>query len=403
MKEKLFLKVVVVILLMSIHAWGADLRKGPYLIYTGTNTQMKMLWQLYETQTCKLTWRQFAAHPLGSVVTREYGTDHQHAYVIQGLTPGAEYHYTLSVGDDDYTGSFYAAPAEDDISLKFMVYGDSRLFPDTHNEVAGAMVAAYMDDPGFQKLVISVGDLVTDGDNEMNWDLELFDPQQENIHEMMASLPLQSCMGNHDLPGDLFKKYLPYPYVTDMYWSFDYGPAHFAIIDQFAEGYGVIGNTQIEWLEDDLALTEKKWKFIVLHGPGYGAGTHANVQEVQDAIQPLCEDYNVSIVFAGHNHNYSRAVVNGVNHVTSGGGGCHLYPVDVNYPFIVAAVEAHHFCKIDINRGLLTLSAETIDGIVLDKVTISAKENDRFQGDFSGEQNVNSAGGGCFIENLWSY
>ena len=48
---------------------------------------------------------------LGVADTTEYGTDHQHKYNITGLTPGTKYYYRVTMGSNNWTGNFYAAPA----------------------------------------------------------------------------------------------------------------------------------------------------------------------------------------------------------------------------------------------------------------------------------------------------
>jgi hypothetical protein len=167
----------------------------------------------------------------------------------------------------------------------------------------------------------------------------------------------------------LFEKYFPYPFVGDRYWSFDYGPAHFVMMDQYTQ-YGP-GSPQLAWIESDLASTDKPWRFICLHEPGWSAGGgHANDSAVQDYIQPLCEVYGVAIVFGGHNHYYARAEVDGVEHITTGGGGAPLYAPDTTYPNVVAARMAYHYCTVEIDRNMLAFKAQTPAGEVIDEFTL---------------------------------
>ncbi|MBI3683978.1 MAG: metallophosphoesterase, partial [Acidobacteria bacterium] len=92
------------------------------------------------------------------------------------------------------------------------------------------------------------------------------------------------------------------------------------------------GSAQLEWLAADLAASRKTWKFVLLHEPGWSAaGGDPNNSSVQAYVEPLCEQNGVSIVFAGHNHFYSRAALNGVTHITTGGGGAPL-----NIPIVFA-------------------------------------------------------------------
>ena len=344
-------------------------RKAPYLIYPGKNTEMQLNWQLRETSTCRLDWGIDTLYGMGNITTTEYGNDHQHTVTFRNLIPNTKYYYRVTMGKDIFKGSFRTAPRGDDPSANFMVYGDSRSFPKTHNDVAGAMVSTYTEDESFQSLIFSVGDIVSNGNSEANWDKQLFNQSYPQIQTMLAHVPFQSCMGNHEGRGLLFVKYLTYPFVDGRYWSFDYGPAHFVIFDQYVRR-GAKFTEQVEWMKDDLSNTDKPWKFIVLHEPGWAAGRHENDKTVQNTIQPICEEYGVSILFAGHNHNYARAVVNGVHHVTTGGGGAPLYDVNEEDPYIVTAKKANHFCKVEINGTLLTFSVVTPDGTVIDQFVI---------------------------------
>jgi hypothetical protein len=345
------------------------MRKAPYLIYTGDVSEMQVLWQLISTATCTIDWGIDTTYSLGSVQTNEYGSDHQHTYTIENLTPATKYYYRIKHNQEVHTGSFRSAPDTNETDIKFFAYGDTRSNPGTHNQVAAAMVETYIEDEDFQSLIIVVGDLVNNGDSESDWDNQFFDPSYSNIQEMLATLPYQSCMGNHEDSGVLFTKYFPYPFVAGRYWSFDYGPAHFAVVDQYTS-YAP-GSAQLTWLENDLASTTKPWKFIYLHEPGWSAGGHSNEVPVQLYIQPLCEEYGIPIVFGGHNHYYARAEVNGVQHITTGGGGAPLYQPDLNYPNIITATMANHFCTIEIGDDLLSFKAIKPDGTVIDSFNSS--------------------------------
>jgi hypothetical protein len=344
------------------------MRKAPYVLFAGNNTRMRVEWQLILSDTCLFEWGEDTSYSRASLETAEYGDDHQFSRTVAGLTPGQMYYYRVTAGGNQYTGSFRAAPADDAVAVKFFAYGDTRTYPADHDDVAALMVSKYAADPDLQTMTLNVGDLVSDGDIESNWDDQFFDPAYTNIQAVLGNLAYQACIGNHEGSGDLFVKYFPYPYVSDRYWSFDYGPAHFVVVDQYVS-YST-GSAQLNWIENDLAATTKPWKFIYLHEPGWGGGSHSNNINVQTYIQPLCEQYGVYMVFAGHNHNYVRAVVNGVQHITTGGGGAPLYAPNLTWPNVVTGTMAHHFCIVDIDRGVLHFSAITKDDVLIDSLTI---------------------------------
>ncbi len=173
----------------------------------------------------------------------------------------------------------------------------------------------------------------------------------------------------------LFKKYFPYQFVKNAYWSFDYGPAHFVILDQFEKDSKgeEMSKEQIRWVEQNLKSSYKPWKFIILHVPGWSALKdihHYNNKIVQKSIQPLLEKYNGTAVFGGHNHFYATAVINGIYHITTGGGGANLHSPDRSMENIAKAEKAYHYCRIQIDGNSLKFEAIKLDGSVIDSFTI---------------------------------
>ena len=335
-----------------------------------------MLWQLSTKAVCELDWGEDTggapSYPYGAT-TVEYGSDHQHKYDIYNLKPGIKYNYRVTVEASEYTGSFCAGPPDFARNVKFLAYGDTRTFPADHQTVTSRMLETFTNDPNYQTFTLHVGDWVTNGDDETDWDDEFFNRSYSDTLQMQANLPLQGCMGNHEYTGVGFAKYFPYTFVNPgngLYWSFDYGPVHVAVLDQYSGGgwsadeHGLIlGEQQLTWLENDLASSDKDWKFVMFHTPGWSAGHPSvpwddpdgemNDQIIQNDVQPLCEQYGVDIIFAGDLHYYARCDVNDVHHITTGGGGAPLHDPTLdpeNRPPSLEGgpVSTYEFCKIDI-------------------------------------------------------
>ncbi len=343
-------------------------RKQPYLVPDVDPGTMRVLWQARDTEPGLVEWGLDASCSLGSAETAEYGEEHQHACTLPALAPGLRYHYRVTYAGEVFADSFPAPPAPADARISLLAYGDTRSYPADHDAVASWMLAdAETGDPR-PCLVLNVGDMVSLGTSEMVWDLELFSPAYPHILRLLGSLPMYTAVGNHEQAGPLFARYFPYQFVGARYWSFDRGPVHVVVVDQYAD-YSP-GSAQLAWIESDLAGTTRPWRFLLLHEPGWSAGGgHDNEVAVQQYLQPLCQQYGVQIVFGGHNHYYARAVVDGVQHVTTGGGGAPLYDPEPDQPYVVASASAYHFCRIDIDGPRLSFAALGED-TVLDTFTI---------------------------------
>ncbi|MCK4752361.1 MAG: metallophosphoesterase [Planctomycetes bacterium] len=374
--KRLLIFLLTICLASSVAS--AAIIKGPYLIYPGDNTKMTVLWQEDATHSCTLEWGTDTGYADGNVAVTEYGTDHQSKYDFTGLTPGTKYFYRVDE-DDNNAGTFYAAPAASAESLKFFAYGDTRNHPERQDSITEQMISAYTADPNYQTLTLFSGDWCDKGRTETSWTNDWFNRNYSNLMEIRSNLPYNGATGNHETnigasdDGDLYLAYYPYPYIADKYWSFDYGPVHFIILDQYTNGYGVMGATQLAWLESDLAASTKDWKVITLHAPGWSSGDHSNNSEVQNSVQPLCEEYGVQLIFAGHNHNYNRAYVNGVFHITTGGGGASFDSIAPWAENIDVAIQDYHFCKIDIQGTTLSFEVANRDGSVIDSFAFDAE------------------------------
>lgn len=89
-------------------------------------------------------------------------------------------------------------------------------------------------------------------------------------------------------------------------FSFDYGNAHWTVIDSNPYANWQTGK-RAQWLEADLkAAAKSKWRFVAFHHPPFHSGrSHAGEQHMRHIVSIL-EKYNVDVVFNGHVHNYQR-------------------------------------------------------------------------------------------------
>ena len=345
-----------------------DFKKAPYILYPGNNNEMLVMWQLNDTQSCQFSYGTDTTYSSATLNTTEYNNDHQHKITLTGLTNNQKYYYRVSTSNTTKYGSFQSAMADTAHDVTFFAYGDTRSNPGDHDNVAERIITDINQNSLSRTFIINSGDLFSNGNSNSSWDTEFFNQDYPNINYLLANLPYLAAMGNHEGQGILFEKYFPYPMFMNnrYYYSFDYGPVHITVLDQ--ETNYTPGSLQYNWIVNDLSSTDKNWKIVVLHKPGWSAGGgHSNSGSVQNNLQPLFEQYGVSFVIAGHNHYYARAVVNGVEHVTTGGGGAPLYNPDNTFPNIVITDKSNHYCKLKITGNTLHFTVTRSNGTMIEE------------------------------------
>ncbi len=403
MKKALTSFVFVLAFAMYSTSAFAGILKHPYLIYPGQNTQMEVLWQDTATETTNtLSWGTDTTYSMGSVTVPENNsTANQHIYTITGLAPNTNYYYKVADATNGVygIGSFITAPDASATSVRFLGMGDSRSQPFALDSVMQAMGTFYSQ-PGnsdYQRLVIHSGDWVST-DGESYWTSQWFDPTKTDIVSFTANSPINGCKGNHDNSGGYsttFPKYFPFPYPNEtleagttatynnLYWSFDYGPVHVTIVDEYSN-YAP-GSAQYNWLVNDLSTT-KPWKILIYHEPAYSAGPDADNTTVR-ALEPLIRQYKVDMVYCGHSHNYARTeaynsiqangdqIALNVPHITSGGGGAPVYQPDYSntgsFPHVITAWPAYEFMTFDVEGKTLTMTAYQVNNVNIKKMPIN--------------------------------
>ncbi len=359
----------------SAQANKSNFAKAPYLIFSKNQSEMVVLWQLKLKNDCKVYISTDSLINNNAITNVEYNTEHQHEYIFKSLKSSTKYFYKIISDSEVKQGSFHSRPINKVIPFSFIAYGDTRTNPEDHDKVAKQILKTIHKDKKSQTFIVSTGDVVADGDDEDDWKNQFFDPQYKNIQKMLANMPYMVSMGNHEGQGELFAKYFPYNLYQNSryYYSYDYADVHFIAIDQLTNLKP--GSAQYLWLENDLKNSKAKWNIVFLHKPGWAAGGHSNNKDVQKHLQPLFEKYNVNIVLAGHNHYYSRAVVNGIQHITTGGGGAPLYTPKKDKDKIVKIDKSLHFCKISIDSDKISIKVIRANGSVIEEFSINSENN----------------------------
>jgi len=240
---------------------------------------------------------------------------------LTGLIPGNTYSYEAFPGEAG-KGSFKTPPAGD-APFEFVVFGDTRTRHDVHRAVIqGILKHAHPD------FIMHTGDLVADGNDTSLW--PIFFGIEGPLLRKAAFFP---ALGNHERNSKNYYGYME----ARAYYSFDWGDAHFTVINSDlgnaaptkAERAG-FWEEQTHWLESDLGGAQRAaFRFVFAHHPPMTAVTFRQGSNPHmTALEPLFEKYRLTAAFFGHDHNYQHYLKSGIHYFITGGGGAPLYDVD---------------------------------------------------------------------------
>jgi 3',5'-cyclic AMP phosphodiesterase CpdA len=205
------------------------------------------------------------------------------------------------------------------------------------------------------------------------------------------------CIGNHENDEAAFSEvfdYLPddqlQGYGRTVYY-FDYPGARFIMLNSCRRGdHGkyVIGPRQLAWLENVLRSNMQTHCFVSFHVPAYPTGAHYGksldeVPEMRDELWSIIDRYNVTAVFCGHEHNYSRRLINSsfneddytfnhrISQIITGGAGA---PLNSNLRdsrnLINGPLGIYHYIIVDVVGSEALFYVLGINNVLLDSFRI---------------------------------
>lgn len=356
----------------AAHA-GEVFRKGPYL-QNVSRTSITLLWEADDP--CAGEVRLLDQEPPRAIpVTPGHADDNVYEVVIDGLAPGHRYRYEAACGGEVHQGEFATAPAPG-MPFSFVVFGDSRSNAGAHRMVVERIRREVPD------FLLGTGDMVDDGSQERQWQ-ELFDIERELLRENV----MFPAVGNHDRQGrgrtaDNFRKYFALPENSpdpERYYAFTYASARFLVLDSNAYSFSLTDQTA--WIERELEAARLdpsvEHVFVVMHHPPFSVSLHGGQTELRERWTPLFEKYQVTAVFSGHDHVYTRAEHEGVRYFVTGGAGAPVYPrARRPSPIDVAAVQyferVHHYLQVQVIGRFVEVSAVRVDGTHIETVSWGA-------------------------------
>jgi predicted phosphodiesterase len=361
------LAVALVCVTVASAAWAdaPKMVKGPYLQNLAPQS-ITVMWQLEVPAAARVTVTgpggeksvEVAAGPVGEAT-------------IAGLTPASRYRYRVEAAGAAWEGELRTAPPIGAaVPFSFLVMGDSRDGAEAHRRV---VERAAEEVPDF---VLGTGDMVDDGAKAEQWQA-FFDIESAQMRDNVY----YPAIGNHDRQGrgrtaDTYRELFAVPdngADSERYYAFTYANARFLVLD--SNEYSFALTDQTAWLERELIAARQDPQiqhiFCVMHHPPFSISLHGGNRDLRERWTPLFEKYQVSAVFAGHDHVYERAEHEGIRYFVTGGAGAPLYPKRPHPSAIDAEAvkkfeRAYHFLRVTLTGNRIEVTAVRVDGTTIE-------------------------------------
>ena len=324
-----------------------------------TDTAIYACIEATDTSTAVVDYGETSSYGMqaGTENTQAAGSNYVHNIKLTGLQANTQYHYRVTHGSyvsPDYT--FWSAPLAG-TSVRWGFAADCRSDPGIHNTTAAQM------DSQNARMWVYGGDLCYAATYDY-WDTEWFVANQEalNTHTSFANAP-----GTHEGWNALTQAFTQSVTGDPAYFSFDYGDAHFVIINNQID-YSQ-GSAQWNWVADDLANTDKTWKIAAFHNSAYVSGGHGNDAGMVNMTTQIFEPNGVQLTLSGHSHFYQHNEVNGITHMVIGTFGAPFY--DPTYAsWTIYTEKTYCFGVFDMSPTQLTLASYREDGSPIESFSL---------------------------------
>lgn len=319
-----------------------------------------------------------------------------HEALLTGLSPSASYEYRLRTGDT--ASPWFPLRTTADGAFKAIIFPDSQCSDGyvTWRKAAESAASQHADADFF----IMMGDLVDNGEAAYQW-RQWF----EGAVSILSRLPCAPLMGNHEAYDLKWQCRLPVGWLgyfpvpgngslrfSGWYYSFDYGPCHFAALNTQWEEIEALRpgllEEQIDWLRRDMAASRKKWKIVLMHKdvieydyPDVSDAVTGDISTTGRALMPLFDELRPDVVLTAHQHTYRRLghIVNfapseaGPLYIDTGNCGNCYYDVPKNVRFdkkMLAQPERGNYMTLEASAERLRFSCFLPDGSLADEAVL---------------------------------
>ncbi|UCD29660.1 MAG: metallophosphoesterase, partial [Planctomycetota bacterium] len=348
--------------------------RGPFLQNAQTN-RITICWETDEPVPATVKVFEQNGKILRSVKTASKALRQEVS--IDELEAGEKYRYEVKSRAKSSTplGGTFCTPPPPGTPIEFVAWGDSRNHPHTCEEIAKSILKIGV------PFSVHTGDLVGGKTGLSRWNPQFFEP----CRDLLRSSVIWPAIGNHELEKDpeehdgriAFTQIFALPH-TEHYYSFDYGDAHFLVLDSNHDFWN--NQAQYHFAAADLEATRARWRFAVWHHPAFSSGSYSNETYMRTRYCPLMARHNVDVIITGHDHNYQRSKPikhhyepnqkHHYIHLVSGGGGARLYSVREGELWHEKGLPTNHYIHFRIDGDLLQAKVVDLDDQVIDTFTI---------------------------------
>ncbi len=333
--------------LMIVNSFFAQtIVRGPYM-QTPTENSIIIKWRTDVATDSKVEYGTDVANLNQSEILSVSGTDH--TVILTGLTPYTKYFYSvgsttamISTPSTDYSFRTNPIPGTK-VPIRAWAIGDFGKGNTQQVDVKQSYVN--YTDTVHTDIWFWLGDNAYADGKDHEYDEKVFDVA--GFSDIFTKQPFWPSPGNHDynevweqstLLGVPYSN-IPlsdhegpyydiidvpeqaeaggYPSNYELFYSFDYGNAHFLSLNSevydFAQTYDGI-NEMKAWIEQDLQQNEQTFTIAYFHQPPYSKGSHDSddiwervMIAMREKVIPLLEEYDIDLVVCGHSHVFERS------------------------------------------------------------------------------------------------
>lgn len=252
-------------------------------------------------------------------------------------------------------------------SLKFVVLGDFGTGGRSQYKLAATM-ARFHDTFKFDT-VITVGDNLYGLQRPADY-IKKFETPYKPLLD--AGVKFHASLGNHDSREQ--RNYDLFNMDGKLYYTFKppNQPVRFFMLDS-----NYPSPEQFSWLEQELKGSGSDWKIAAFHHPLYSSGDrHGSDLMLRQTLEELFVQYNVSVVFSGHDHFYERIKPQRgiIYFVTGSGGKLRKGNIDRTSGLTDAGFDTDNaFLAVEIVGDKMYFNAITTNGSVVDSGVIERR------------------------------